>query len=432
MKRALSKPMPILCFLVLIEVLLLTYAQNIFGFIISPVVLFIMSLLIALIPLLYFYNKQVNIPSLSFSINEKNTKIVVFLFLIGILLLMFFPRGGLLRIYQVFLVDKKYSDIIPTIQIMCNRLFNGNPIYVKIEDFGYYLPPTYLPMMWLPYTIAAYFHFDFRWIAFGIFLFCITTVILLFTSKKNKNSFFIMLYLFFFYSLIENKSDILGWTVEVMNGAFYTFLAIAIFSNKKYFIAIALAVCLLSRYALVFFVPVLLLVEWYKNNLKFTINIMVVSGVIVCVLMLLLVQNNWLDLYDGFKYYAISGLGEWNHLNDKGLPFHICNGNGFAAWTYFFKSGTIEDKFSFARQLQFVMVIAVSLMLMLVYYFIKQKISHIIYLLAAFKIYLAFFYGFIQVAYTYLFIVPLMYSIVFIYMINSIYQYNNCSEFATK
>lgn len=424
MKKSLKQPMVFLFILVFIEIILLTYAQNIFGNIISPLVLFLISLSIAIFPLLYFYKKEITIPKLSFSLNDSATKIALIFFLLAIIVFMFIPRGGLLRTYQVFLIDKQYSDIIPTIQVMCTRFLQGAPIYVQIEDFGYYLPPTYLPMMWLPYTLATYFHFDYRWISFAIFLVSILLTILLFVKKRNNNIYFILLYILLYFSLLENKTDILGWTVEIMNGAFYTLLAIAIFSNNKYFIAVSLAICLMSRYALVFFVPVLFIIEWHKNKPKFAINMMLVSGSIIVILMLILVKYNWMDLYDGFKYYAISGLGEWNHMNNNGIPFHICNGNGFAAWCYFFKSGTLEQKFLFARQLQFIMVIAVSLLLIVVYYFIREKISATVYLLCTFKIYLAVFYGFIQVPYTYLFVVSLMYSIVLIFMINHIYQCN--------
>ena len=52
-------------------------------------------------------------------------------------------------------------------------------------------------------------------------------------------------------------------------------------------------------------------------------------------------SGDWVELYNGYKYYSTSGVGEWLHTDENGIPFHILNGNGFVSWIYSFKNGKI-------------------------------------------------------------------------------------------
>ena len=421
MIKVLRQPVYGLFMLTSLEILFLTYAQNMFGYILSPLVLLFVSLSIAILPLFFFNQLDIQKQTLTIQRSDRFTLLAVCLFLLIIFVMMFVPRGGLLKLYQGFPGDKQYSDIIPTIQVMCKRLLSGQNIYVSIEEFGYHLPTTYLPMMWIPYSIAEFIVFDYRWITFLIFVFTILLTILLFVHHNRNNVLPVFLYLFFFFSLLENKSDVLGWTVEIMNGAYYTLFVIAILSGNKYFKAIALSVCLMSRYSLVLYLPVYFIAEWQNKGFRTSFNIGAIAVTITAAFLLILVQNNWTELFQGFNYYSTSGLGEWRHLDDKGLPIHICNGNGFAAWVYFLKNGSLEEKFLLTRKLHFLIMIVVSFMLLLLYFFLRQRIPFVILMICIFKIYLTFFYGFIQVPYTYLFVVPVMVSIIQVFIVNSFY-----------
>ena len=57
--------------------------------------------------------------------------------------------------------------MIPSIQLACQRLLHGSPVYGPAPEIrtGALIP--YLPMMWIPFLPAEIFEFDYRWITFS-------------------------------------------------------------------------------------------------------------------------------------------------------------------------------------------------------------------------------------------------------------------------
>ncbi|MFN8282696.1 MAG: hypothetical protein U0U67_05745 [Chitinophagales bacterium] len=420
--KLLKYPIHILFFLCFVEIMMLSYCRSKLGYFISPGVIFLISISIGILPLILFYNKKIQNNIILFPIKDKQTLYAISLFLVSVMVFMFIPRGGIVNIFRCFPIDAHYSDVVPSIQVMCRRLLHHEPIYVIIEDFGYHLHTTYLPFMWLPYTIAEKFHFDYRWITVLIFITGILLVLFV-TIKTTNNGFFLTLvYTFLLLAIVDKNSDVFGWTVEVTNATYYSVLALSFFLKNKYIKAIILMICLLSRYSLVVFVPLYFIIEWKENGFKKTALFAVLTFVFMSLFLLPLVKNNWKELYNGYKYYADSGLNEWLHLSDKGLPYHISTGNGFVSWIYFLKTGSIEERFAFAKSLHLYLVISITLILSLIYFITRNKIDYRLFLLCGLKIYLAVFYGFIQVPYSYLFMVPLFYSIVLMLLVNNIYN----------
>ena len=406
---------------------MLSYCRNKLGYYTGPLVLFLISMAIGIFPLLLFSSKTINDKVVVLKTIDKHTAYAIILFCAFFILFLFVPRGGIINIYKNFLVEVHTSDIIPTIQVMCQRLLNHYPIYVSIEQFGYHLPTTYMPFMWMPYLIAEKFHFDYRYITLLIFVIGIIFILFITVKKTNKGLFLVLLYAFLLLAFADKNSETFGWTVEFMNGTYYSILALTFFVDNKYVKVIALVACLLSRYSLVVFVPLYFLIEWNENGFKKTSIFALLTLALMVVFLVPLVRNNWIELYNGYKYYTISGLGEWNHTDSNGLPLHIFNGNGFVAWIYSFKNGSIEERFAFAKSLHFILISSTTMLLTLIYYKFKDSINNKVFLLCSLKIYLAVFYGFIQVPYTYLFVVPAMYSIVLLFLTNNIY-YNNLVE----
>jgi hypothetical protein len=420
--KAFKNPIILLVFFCIVEILLLSYCKNVFGYFIKPVIFFITSILIGVVPLFYFYGTKIEHNFSSPLKNDKQTYYGIGLFILSLIIFLFIPRGGIINIFRCFLVDAHYSDVIPTIQVMCQRLLNHESIYVSIENFGYHLHTTYLPFMWLPYVIAEKFHFDYRWITVLIFFIGIVLILYITIRTSNKGIFLTLLYVFLLLAIVDKNSDVFGWTVEVMNGTYYSILALTFFSKNKYLKAFSLCLCLLSRYSLVVFVPVYFLIEWNENGFKKTTQFAVITFILIVVCLVPLVKNNWIELFNGYKYYAGSGLAEWKHLNDNGVPLHITNGNGFVSWIYFLKKGTIEEKFTFAKSIHLYLVFSITILLTLVYAIIRKSIDYRLFLLCSLKIYLAVFYSFIQVPYSYLFMVPVFYSIVLILLVNYFYN----------
>lgn len=404
----------------LTEISLLTYCSNFFGSLWNPVVLCLVSIAVGICVLFLPNNTAANDNNTELKSADKHTWYFFALAFITIVLLLFIPKGGILSIVRNFPVDAKFSDIIPTIQVMCERFVQGINPYQEI-DFGYKLPPSYMPLVWLPYVPAEILHIDYRWTMIFIFF---TSILFLFYKNIRKNngivynSMSLLLVAFFLIAMVDKEAATLGWTTELLNASFYILLIIALLSNNILLKAIAIAVCLLSRYSILFFVPLIFFIEYVQYGKRNSLLLMLYAAVIFCAVLLIFANKNILTLYEGYKYYSTSGLGEWNHLNDSGLPLHVFSGNGFASWIYTYKTGSIEEKFAFMKKIQQLIVLLTVVLLTVVYWFKRKTLQNKFYLLGAVKIYFAIFYGFMQVPYTYLFMIPLLCSIAIFFVLN--------------
>lgn len=415
-----SKKYIILFSLVLAELLMITYCKNIFGSIVSPLFQFLISLSIGITSVIFYkdiIDSEKNISTNSFS--KQNIFLILF-FIAAVILFFFIPKGGLVGIYREFKINAGVSDVIPAIQVMCKRFVNGEEVYQYIDNFGYQMAPSYLPMVWLPYIPAEMLHADYRYTM--VFIWTVVSILLLLTGfKKNnfiKNSVGVLLAGFFLFSIIDKEPAALGWTPELVNASFYVLLLIGILSNNRYLKSLVIVLCLLSRYSIVLFLPVIFLIEWKEKGWKENLLLLCCTSILLLSILLPLGKHHWKDLYQGYEHYSISGIAEWKHLRPNGLPWHILNGNGFAAWMYTFKSGSIEERFFLMQKIHLVLVTTTVIVLLLVYFFQKTTIDYKWYTVCAIKIYLTVFYSFIQVPYTYLFLVPVMYSIAMLVMMN--------------
>jgi len=90
------------------------------------------------------------------------------------------------------------------------------------------------------------------------------------------------------------------------------------------------------------------------------------------------------------------------------MPILLTNGFGFAIYFYEFMDGSIAEKLWAYRMTHLGLSASVALMSMIIFYKIKDQIDYRIFLLGTLKIYLVFFYNFIQIPFHYL-IFPLVF-----------------------
>ena len=50
------------------------------------------------------------------------------------------------------------------------RLLGGETVYKPLPFEGYQVNPTYLPLMWAPYSFSEILKIDYRWTAYAVFL----------------------------------------------------------------------------------------------------------------------------------------------------------------------------------------------------------------------------------------------------------------------
>ncbi|HEX9510631.1 MAG TPA: hypothetical protein VF939_09110 [Puia sp.] len=294
-------------------------------------------------------------------------------------------------------LDINYADMLPIIKVMDQRFVDGHwkQIYDNIPSIWNGVQPIYLPSMWQPFVLAVILGIDMRWItvgglllAFGIFVFLYRP------DPRRYSSFFlgVLAFLLFWWLLADNTSGVITVSEEGVVIAYYTLLALALVSGNSILCGIAVSLCMLSRYALVGWVPAyllyLLLVKRQRQMVFFCI-----TG-LACLLLLFVLPVGWPTF---MRLLQLPG----NYIKFAGIvwqdsPDVFSTGIGFAG---IFGSHRIA--------LLHGILVGLSFMVPSVFIVIccwrgkKKKMANIP--LAALKISLVVFYCFIDVPYLYLF-----------------------------
>ncbi len=295
-------------------------------------------------------------------------------------------------------IDITNADMLPIIKVMGERFIAGqhSHIYDTIPWIWKGIQPIYLPTMWLPYVPAIAMGIDMRWITIAGLLFAFGAFVFLYQpgSAGNYRSFFlgVIAFLLFWWVVADNTPGIVSVAEEGTVIGYYVLLVLALASGKPWLTAIAVSFCLLSRYALVGWVPAYLLYLFLEKKER-ALLILTLTG-LGCFVLLFLIPVGWttfvrLALLSG-DYIKFAGR-VW-----KDSPDVFSTAPGFA---WFFGPKRIAllhgllITLSFGAPLLFVL-------------FCKwrsggKKIANIP--LAALKITLVIFYCFIDVPYLYLF-----------------------------
>ncbi len=389
--------------------MLLTY-RRVWGQTPNAIIYFISSLLIGLLLLVKFFKADVTLVTTP---QPKRNNFIV----LAISLILLLVTGTLLAsIFKEYPIDVKKSDIIPSIQVMVNRLLHGQYAYAPIYDFGYLFSPTYLPMQWLPYVAAEKSGLDYRWISFAIW--GIGYLLIVFRSLKSDNLLLkisIPLLLFgISYAIDLKEPNLPRYTVESMVAGYYMLLITSLNSRNAFFIGICITLCLLSRFSLLLWLPLAAFVLVVSGYRQLVFKVIGVVAFLVAVLYIIpFLSKDWHSFQNGYEHYDRATLGEWqDNLNDDHMPNQLYAGTGFAH--LFYESHTdwqIADKIKQLKKVHVLLSTGICFIMGTWYWRNRKNIDNRIFLMASFKIYLAFFLAFIQVPYVYLMTVASFVSI---------------------
>ena len=392
--------------------LLISKYRNIFGEYISPVLILLIGLSIGLLPL-FFYKKSTQQQIKLNSNKPWQLAACIILATFG-----FFEIYKLCKqIFNNYPISVQISDIIPLLQVMVNRVEHLWYPYKPFSDFGYELFPTYLPAQWAPFVIAQKFHWGYRETA-TIILFLSLAYLFYYVIKAQALTFIEKLSLIAFpivgiYTFILYDNINVGVSIEQMIMGYYILLCTTLVMQKNIYIrSFAIVLCLLSRFSLLFWVPIFLYSVYIfegKKNLKRAVGFLFLSLMIFYILPFL-IRDPFIFL-KAQKAYTIAALGEWDR---KPSP-HLQNGLGMAIYFVDFIKG---DNLNKLRILQFTML-GLSLITMIILgIFLNKRQERLnigIFNIASLKIILSIFYAFVQVPYSYLYFVPLGVSAVVLF-----------------
>jgi len=324
-------------------------------------------------------------------------------------------------------LDITNADMLPIIQVMGQRFIAGQHahIYDIIPWIWHGTQPIYLPAMWLPYVPAIALGIDMRWVtmlgllfAFGAFVFIYRPVFAHHSGRGDLHrpdlhrpdrggygSFFtvVLAFLLFWWIVADNTAGIVSVSEEGVVIGYYVLLVMALASGKPWLTAIAASLCMLSRYALVGWIPAYVLYLLLEKKWK-QLGIFTVTG-LGCFVLLFLLPVGWtiflrLARLPG-DYVAFAGR-VW-----KDSPDVFWTAPGLA---YFFGPHRIALLHGLLVMLSF----AAPLGLAGFYYTRGRALKLANFPLAALKITLVVFYCFIDVPYLYLFYTSSLVSLIVI------------------
>jgi hypothetical protein len=303
-------------------------------------------------------------------------------------------------------IDVSNADMLPIIKVMGERFIAGqhSHIYDPIPAIWHGALPIYLPAMWLPYVPALALGIDMRWIAIAGLLFAFGTFVFLYRPSGDRRPFFlgVLAFLLFWWVVADNTAGVVSVSEEGVVIGYYVLLVLALLSGKPWLTGIAISLCMLSRYALVGWIPAYLVYLVLERRWRY-LSIITLTG-ILCFTLLFLIPVGWatfLRLAHLPGDYVAFADRVWN---DSPEVFSLAPG---LAWFFGRKGVSVLHGlliiFSFTLPMLFTVLAwrrrAES-----------RLISNIP--LAALKLSLVIFYSFIDVPYLYLFYTSSLVSLI--------------------
>ena len=345
----------------------------------------------------------------------------------GIAAAIAFLAGGLFcgnllaEIFTQYPVGPEHSDIIPSLQRYVRRLLAGETVYAPLQFPTWTVLPTYFPVMWLPYTFSEVLGIDYRWTAYGVFLLASALYLLrvwrggagTVTLTLKTTLPFVYLYVFAIY-----RPEYFGYAVELMPAGLYLILALTVFRKSPWLMALGIGLCLLSRYALSFWLPVYLILVWSERSFKTAFQTgLGVLALVLALYVLPFLSKDWSILTDGLAYYQTTAEGQWHPQGwqaEGEPPAHLFRGLSFAPW--FYDNETLEIGYRLSRNKKFHLALSLgaALLLLVGYFWLRRKRSFNprLYALVGLKFYLTVFYAWLYVPFAYLYMVPCLLTLV--------------------
>lgn len=377
----------------LLETLCVTYTFYFPSFAAPISVLYTAAGLVMGVGFLWINHKKAMVPHTLFSLQQPFTRfnwlLTIILFVVSCHFTMKWMADSPL--------NYKEADMLPVIKIMSERAVAGNwaRVYDMIPEIWGGMRPIYLPAMWLPFCLPVLLHIDVRWltaialfISFCIFLWKINPF------QKRAVPVLFCVFLLFWWIFTEENCGIITYTEEGIVILYYVLLTLALNTRKAWLIGICVSLCILSRFALVGWIPAMLLFFVYGKEWKQLIQF-IAAGVACFVLLVLAPVGlrafiSLLGLPSDYIAFAERVWHDAPHVFREGLGFAKFFGPERIATLHY---TLIALSFSVP-----VLFMFLALRLQKQFGFSRQHIP-----LATLKITLVVFFNFIDVPYQYLF-----------------------------
>ena len=320
-------------------------------------------------------------------------------------------------------VAQDHSDIVMALTVYPQRWLAGETVYKPLSaELGYFALPTYLPATWFPFVVPELLHIDYRWMSGAVFLIGVGVYLgMVYRQQQPARRTLALAFLPFglLYSVVATEPGLIGWTVELLIVGYYLLLVAAILQPSYWGQAVMLTLCLLSRFSLVFWVPLHLALLFFQGSRRLALGI---AGAVAAGVLLLYVvpflSHDWSMFMQVQHSYTDVALGEWKHLNEQGRPLHLYNGIGFGNFFYRNMHGPLLSRLHALQTVHVTLLLVIVAAAAFIYW--RQtgpRTDYRVYSILVLKVYLTTFYAFLQVPYAYLASVGLFLSLFLVFIV---------------
>ena len=207
------------------------------------------------------------------------------------------------------------SDVIPHLRTLYERFSRGEFPYTPVHFSTYDLMPIYMPLHWLPAGLATPLHLDIRWI--GVIFLALSVAwygwfMAVQAGRVGLRIMALVLPSLSLWAFIHWGAGDLGVTYEIIIAAYYLVLAVGFFARKYWLVTIGIILCLLSRYTLLFWLPLFAFIYLKEKGLK---KSLVMWGWISVAFVLIFVLPFYIKdpafVSRGLSYYAKATVSDW-------------------------------------------------------------------------------------------------------------------------
>lgn len=307
-------------------------------------------------------------------------------------------------------------DIVPALQYYARRLLAGEKVYAPMPFETWTVIPNYLPLMWLPYIIPELLQIDYRFLPFALTVIAIGfwAYHLLRQQVPLAGLIFATLIPFYlFFQMIEKVPNDLAHNAEFTPIAFYLFLALAIWRKSRTWMIITITLCLLSRIAFSFWLPMFFVILWIEKGFSypFKMGLYLLAGIFFIYVLPFVIPDPD-SFLAGASYYEKVASDIWTqpwHARE-GIPVVLQEGTSFAY--YFFEQNSDQPALGLvaAEKFHFWGSLITAVFLFGIYLLVRKKINFYLYGIISLKFYLAIFYLLMHTPFAYLYQLPIFMS----------------------
>ena len=279
------------------------------------VIYFLAGIGIAGVPLIPFRQRR------SFSIPDT-----YFFSLAWLVLLLLLTLHYADDLFDAIPIHYTTADMLPVIQVMCERYLQGESVYVPIPEIWDGMLPIYLPAMWMPFIPAVIGDVDLRLVpllAIFIGLFVMLKLYRPIEERSDQQMLILIPLTVLIISFLTINTNLLSMTEEGLVVAYYLFLVIALSEGKVFYVSLAIVLCLLSRYVIVFWVPMYLGYLFLFDSRAKALAIVKYSLIMGLVLMLISQgftgMKTFIGVPDGYLDSVMSNPEKYEQVIQNGL-----------------------------------------------------------------------------------------------------------------